>query len=114
MHCISKQPGGTTDIVKSMIDSSANDPEFTIARLCRDCGLSHSQLCRVFIKRYGVTAKRYLIDRRMEYAKQLLKTTDLNLDAVSLSSGYSDKAHFMKEFKRIYGITAGEYRKMYK
>ena len=61
-----------------------------------------------------MTAKRYLIDRRMEYAKQLLKTTDLNLDAVSLSSGYSDKAHFMKEFKRIYGITAGEYRKMYK
>lgn len=114
LHCISKQPGGTTDIVKSMIDSSANDPEFTIARLCRDCGLSHSQLCRVFIKRYGVTAKRYLIYRRMEYAKQLLKTTDLNLDAVSLSSGYTDKAHFMKEFKRIYGITAGEYRKMYK
>ena len=114
LHCISKQPGSTTDAIRSMIDSSANDPDFTIAKLCRDCGLSHPQLCRVFIKRYGVTAKRYLIDRRMEYAKRLLRTTDLNIDAVALSSGYSDQAHFMKEFRRIHGTTAGEYRKTHK
>lgn len=111
LHCII-QPHSTrqTDI-KYMIDRNYHLTEFTIEKLCCDCGLSHAQLCRVFFKAYGMQPKQYLIHRRMEYAKELLRQTDLKLDAVARSCGYGDSTHFMKEFKRREHITAGQYRK---
>lgn len=111
MHCISKHHNSSTDYIKSTIDSNMLDPDFTIEKLCTCCGLSHAQLCRIFKGKYGLTAKRYLIERRIEYAKHLLISTNLSIDAVALLSGYSDHIHFMKEFKRHVGMTAGKYRK---
>lgn len=110
MHRISHQESEKTDNIKSLIDANYADAEFSIAKLCRACGLSHAQLCRVFSEKFGITAKRYLIDKRMEYAKELLRSTELKLATVALSSGYSDPTHFMKEFKRHNGVTAGVYR----
>lgn len=110
MHCISRPKSEGTDKIKSLIDANYADVEFSVAKLCHACGLSHAQLCRVFSDRFGITAKRYLINKRMEYAKELLKNTELKLATVALSSGYSDPSHFMKEFKRHSGITAGAYR----
>lgn len=110
MHCISRNEDSEDDKIRSMIDANFADVEFSIAKLCSACGLSHAQLCRVFAERFGMTAKRYLIERRMEYAKELLRNTELKLATVALSSGYSDPAHFMKEFKRYTGVTAGCYR----
>ena len=101
------------DQIKPLIDLNFQESTFTIEALCHTCGLSHPQLCRVFFKRYGMTAKQYLIYKRMEYAKSLLRETDLKNEAVALSCGYRDAAHFMKEFKRHVGIPAGKYRALH-
>lgn len=110
MHCISQHRSKKSNRIQSLIDANFTDVDFSIEKLCRACGLSHAQLCRVFAESTGTTAKRYLICKRMEYAKELLRRTELKLATVALSSGYSDPAHFMKEFKRYTGLTAGDYR----
>lgn len=114
MHCITQPRSPDRTDIKYMIDRNFQFVEFTIEKLCRDCHLSHAQLCRVFLKHYGVQPKQYLIYRRLEYAKELLRQTDLKLDAVARSCGYGDPIHFMKEFKRREGVSAGQYRKTQK
>lgn len=47
---------------------------------------------------------------RVDKAKALLKTTTLRVHEVAEQSGYSDLGHFSKSFKKITGMTPGEYR----
>lgn len=47
---------------------------------------------------------------RVDRAKVLLKTTTLRVHEVAEQSGYSDLGHFSKSFKKITGMTPGEYR----
>jgi AraC-like DNA-binding protein len=49
--------------------------------------------------------------RRVERAKQLLQArTDLSLAEVALHAGFSDQSQFSQHFKRLMGITPGQFR----
>ena len=111
MHLCSRQtlPKGATQ-ARYMIDTAYASSEFTIDQLCRDLHISHSHLCRIFKEHYGITAVRYLIDRRLEQARQLLVQTELSVKAIAFSCGFSDEIHFMKSFKSATGISAKQYR----
>lgn len=110
MHCITSSSVSRECEIKQAVDLKLSDPEFSVSGLCSEYCISHAQLCRIFHKSFGCSPKEYIIGRRMERAKELLKATDHKLSVVALSSGYSDCTHFMKEFKRLNGITASEYR----
>lgn len=99
--------------VKRHIDESFALPGFSVEQLCYDAGLSHAHLLRLFRRTYGVTVIKYVINKRMHLAGELLTTTDLSVKSVALSCGFSDEPHFMKTFKREYGISALQYRKKY-
>ena len=94
-----------------MIDAGFTMPSFRVESLCADTGFSHAQLLRLFKKNYGETPMHYLIEKRMELAKELLEETALPVCSVAYSCGYSDELHFMKCFKRYTGMTALAYRK---
>lgn len=110
LHCITDNREKSSQLLKSIIDRNFQEHNFTVSKLCEDCGISHAQLCRIFKKDYGTSPKRYLTDKRMGYAKKLLESTDLKIEAVAYSCGYRDCVNFMKEFKKKIGISAGEYR----
>lgn len=112
LHCIGKPLKSDSTTAKLLIDRNFQMKDFTINHLCRNCGLSHAQLCRDYQIAYGTSPKQYLITKRMEYARELLKSTDLSIGSIADSCGYSDSVHFMKEFKRREGITPSEYRKL--
>lgn len=97
--------------VKKYIDESFTLPGFSVEQLCYDAGLSHAHLLRLFRQAYGVTVVKYVIDKRVELACELLTTTDLSVKSVAFSCGFSDEQHFMKTFKREKGITALQYRR---
>lgn len=111
LHCIARPKTPGARAIKPFIDRNFQSVDFTIAKLCEECHLSHAQLCRVFLKEHGISPKQYLITKRMEYAKSLLVDTSLKIDAVARSCGYTDSVNFMKEFKRRVGKTPGQYRK---
>ena len=101
--------------VKRIIDEGFTRTDFSIASLCTDVGISHPHLLRLFKGKYNITLVKYLNQKRIEYACNLLTTTDLSVKSVAFSSGFSDELHFMKSFKKHTGVSALKYRsKKYK
>lgn len=99
------------ECVKLFIDEGFTIPNLNIAKICEDAGISHSHLLRLFKKRYNTTVIKYLINKRLEFACELLKNSDLTVSEIAFSSGFSDDIHFMKTFKKEIGITPLNYRK---
>ena len=94
-----------------MISAGFCTPDFSIESLCARCGVSHAKLCRDFKVLAGTTPQKFLEKCRIDYACRLLKNTDLTVNEVAYSCGYSDSAHFMKTFKKITSLTCTEFRK---
>lgn len=55
----------------------------------------------------------YLQKLRVEEAKRLLESTELPMEDISEQTGYSDTSFFRHLFKRLTGLTPGEYRQMF-
>ena len=99
-------------IARKLIDENYTLSDFKVSELCRDVGFSHAQLLRLFKKAYGKTVRRYIIEKRLALASELLENTDLSVRSVAFSCGFSDEIHFMKSFKEYFNKTASEYRKL--
>lgn len=78
--------------------------------IAESLGISLGYLSAVFRKETGQTLTEYLRARRMEYAKHLLSTTNLQIQSVALHCGILDVHYFSKLFKRVYQKTPTEYR----
>lgn len=61
----------------------------------------------------GVNFSEHLANRRMDRAKEYLRTTELPIAEISAKVGYVDSRHFTKVFKKRTGMTPGSYRQVY-
>lgn len=82
-----------------------------IPAFLRISNLSHAQLCRVVKKRTGQTPQQYIKDIRMSYAYELILSTNLSYDEISLMIGYSSFSHFATSFKKHFGLSPASLRK---
>lgn len=85
--------------------------ELTRTSLAELVYLNPDYLARLFKKETGISLGAYIIQTRLEQAKQLLATTRLSFYAVAVRVGYSNYSHFSKLFKQDTGCTPNEYRK---
>lgn len=67
----------------------------------------------IFKKKTGVNFSDYLINYRLDLAKDLLRNINYNVSEVSEKVGYTDPKYFSKLFKRVVGISPIEYRKIH-
>jgi AraC-like DNA-binding protein len=65
-------------------------------------------LLRTFRRSVGLTPHAYLIQIRIEEGKRLLRMGN-SISDVSASTGFADQSHFTRHFKRIMGVTPGQY-----
>ena len=73
--------------------------------------LSAYHFARQFKAATGLPPHQFVITRRVERAKQLLQAgTDLSLAEVALRAGFSDQSQFCHHFKRLVGVTPGQFR----
>ena len=72
-------------------------------------GLTPSHFVRAFSRHYGMTPHAYLLNRRIGHARGLLARGQ-PLAEVALATGFSDQAHFQRQFKRLVAATPGQYR----
>lgn len=93
------------------ISSSFTDKDISVADLAELCGISESYFRRIFTEKFGMTPKEYIINMRMNYAKQLLESKQFSVLDVALASGYTEECHFSREFTRRVGISPGQYKK---
>ena len=73
-------------------------------------GYSPSHLGRLFHKIVGISFSQYLMNARINQAKLILRSSDVTINEISLLLGYYDSGHFIKQFKRVAGITPKDYR----
>jgi AraC family transcriptional regulator len=74
--------------------------------------LSPNYFASLFQRATGLPPHQYVIARRVERAKQFLQTgSDISLAEVAAEAGFSDQSQFSHHFKRLIGVTPGQFRK---
>jgi AraC-like DNA-binding protein len=85
------------------------DRDISVRDLAALTGLSPYHFIRVFSGQVGLTPHAYLVQVRVQQARQLLATGETPSQA-ALSAGFFDQSHLSRHFKRILGVTPGRYR----
>lgn len=73
--------------------------------------LSNSRYIAVFKKQTGKSPNEYIIDLRMQFAKNLIENTNMSIKQISERVGYSDQYFFSRLFKKNFGVSPMGYRK---
>ena len=81
-----------------------------IETLALSLNMSKSGFWHLYKKTFGVSLNEDKIKGKMEYAKQLLSSTNLSIREIAIKCGYSDEYGFIKRFKTHYGKTPTEFR----
>lgn len=85
--------------------------DISLKTLAGVAGLSPFHFVRVFKQATGLTPHRYLLERRLERARELLLCRSRALAEVAIEAGFCDQSHLTLQFKRAYGVTPGEFRR---
>ena len=98
-------------VKKAALFMHANfNKKITLSEIAADVHLSSAYLSKLFSEGMGMPVFRYLAELRIDYAKKLLDSTADSVTEVCFSSGYTSLPNFMKDFKRIVGVSPLKYR----
>lgn len=87
---------------------TADNP--TASEIANAVGLSRSHLIRYFKHTTGITPHAYLLNLKIEHAKELLHS-DMPIAEIALEIGLSDQSHLNRLFKQYAACTPNEYRR---
>ncbi len=76
-------------------------------------GVSRRRFCDVFKDCFNVTPNRFLVLKKIEFAKNLLAGQELSIEEVGELCGFSDVYYFSKTFKKETGLTPAVYKKQF-
>jgi len=97
--------------IQENIDSNLENENFTVELLCREIGLSHSQLHRKMTALTGQSTQKFIRSIQLNKAKHFLSTTDLSISEIAYRSGFNDPAYFARIFKKAFQQTPRQFRK---
>ena len=98
---------------RGLLDDQCSDP-WTVPALARSVDLSAGHLAELFTREVGVPPHRYLVERRVERATELLAGTDLPLTAIAHELGFASSSHFSRVFKALVRVTPRDYRRRHR
>jgi AraC family transcriptional regulator len=90
--------------VMDIVHAGLNE-DLRLPTLANECGLSISHFCRAFKQSFGISVHQYVIHRRIEFAKFLLKSSSSSLAEIALRSGFCDQAAFSRTFSSLVGTS---------
>jgi AraC family transcriptional regulator len=104
--------GLTNKTLARVIDLIESDlaEDLSLKVLSKAAGLSEYHFLRMFKQSTGYTPHQYIINQRIERAKELLKKTDMSITEIAYLLGFSTPAHFTHHFRRKTGVTPSEVR----
>ena len=85
--------------------------DLSLQEAANTLGLSAPYLSKIFREEVGENFKDYLTKLKMRKARELIEHTELSLQEIALCVGYHDYKHFSVMFKKMFGVTASNYRK---
>lgn len=84
--------------------------EISLDSLAVLVGMSNYHFARLFKQSTGIAPHKYVVQCRIEKAKEFLKHTNLSISQISVDLGYESQSHFAMLFKRHTGVTPSRYR----
>jgi transcriptional regulator GlxA family with amidase domain len=94
---------------KDRMDAASHE-EWSIPRLASVSGVSEAHFARSFKDAFGVPPHRYLLTRRIERAKALLRDTDLPITEIAFQTGWSSLGTFGRIFRDVTGENPSQLR----
>lgn len=95
--------------IKELIDRDYHKP-MSLRQLAALAGMSGPYLCTEFRRCFGIPPMSYLLQRRLNTAATLLRTTDLPVGEIGRRVGYHDPYYFSKHFKNRFGVSPKQLR----
>lgn len=89
----------------------AENPSLSL--LSEQYHLSYTYLSSLFSKQVGQSFTDYLMQVKLEHAKEILRDTNIKITDVSAQTGFSNPAYFCKMFKKYYQVSPAEYRNLH-
>ncbi len=86
------------------------DRDINLSDLAELLGISQFHFSHLFKQSLGKSPYQYLLQQRIERAKQLLKQTNRSIMDIALECGFSSHSHLSKQFRQLTGITPKAYR----
>lgn len=103
-------PAGRVRKVQRYIEMHLDD-SLTLGRLAAAADMSKYHFSRLFRESVGMPPYRYVLNRRVVRAKQLLWDTDLPIAQIALQTGFSNQSHFGEAFRKLTRESPSEFRK---
>ena len=88
------------------------DCEIHLEELAKVSGLSPFHFAKLFKHSTAQSPHQYVLSRRLELAKNLLRNPDVPLSEVGLRAGFSDQSHLTNVFRRFVGTTPSRFRSL--
>ncbi len=109
-----KNPVGKRDLqdIKNYLDIHFTE-KIMLEDLSEKFFINKYYLTRVFKEQFGISIGSYLLQQRVTQAKQMLRFTDHSIEFIATQCGMPDANYFARAFKKLEGITPGEYRKQW-
>lgn len=112
-HIASSRQHVYKDIVEKALQYTREhyvDSELSLQKLCMQLHISTGYFSAVFKREVKMTYVQYLMQLRMETAKELLRSSDLKAFEIAERVGFADPNYFSFCFKKQVGISPKEYR----
>ena len=97
--------------LKKMVDDHMNNGNLCVEFLAEQMHMSHSALYRKIRTLTGYSINSYILNMRMEKAKQMLLSTTDSVSDVAMRCGFDDSSYFTRIFRSSFGCTPSQIRK---
>ncbi len=85
--------------------------DINVNSLCEELKISRTRLYEIFRNELKTGISKYILQRRLHYAKKLLKTTELSVSEIAEKAGFTAYNYFSRVYKKKYGKSPRYYRK---
>ncbi len=110
-YLIKKKEGNNRKIIDRILKIiEENYSKTSIQDIANEVYLSPNYISVIFKKEIGQSFTEYMVNFKMEKAKQMLKETSLKVYQIGTMVGYSNISYFCSAFKNFYGVSPSEYR----
>ena len=86
------------------------DEKLSLESIASALNLSVHYFCELFTQSMGIPPYKYVLQQRVDRAKQLLRNHEKSLSEIALDCGFANQSHFNRHFTKLIGITPRRYR----
>lgn len=106
------QSDSTEKQVCEYINNNFSCPDINVKIIASTFRITPSYLSAKFKQKYGMSMLEYINQVRINHAKELLRSSDLSIESIYIQCGYISKTTFLRQFKKICGVTPATYREI--